>query len=283
MIEVQSSNLTPTDRLYLIALNRRLDEAQTKCQRAVAETLMEVDACDEVSALAQDARGYFRVPMMMCAWLDEDTATRLAPALAMHVFGMKLMDDAVDGDTSLSRMELVGASLTLCQRATTLLVSIAPSAVELLRELEESLLTVCRRMLVGERKPPGSVAEWAEAALGFGGDFLAMYGRIACVAGGRTAAAADAAAAGRALGILIAMSDDWVDYEKHHEREGNLRYVVGDDAARRAELIALARKVAQEGVDAVSAQESDIDLAPVIRWHLDDLISTVSGLGSVYL
>ncbi|WP_127842846.1 hypothetical protein [Actinomyces wuliandei] len=283
MTEAQSSNLKPADRLYLVDLGRRLDDAQAECQRATTAVLNDVDACDEVCARVLHARGYFRVPTMMCAWLDEDTTTRLAPALAMHIFGMKLMDDTIDGDTPLSRTELVCASVALCQRATTLLARSAPSAVELLRDLEESLLTVCRQMVAGGRKPPDSVAEWAEAALGFGGDFLAMYGRLACVAGGRPAAAASAAAAGRALGILIAMSDDWADYEKHHERVGNLRYIVGDDDERRAELLALARKCAREGIDAASAQDPDIDLAPVIRWHLDDLASTVDGLGPVYL
>lgn len=261
------------------ALMAEWDEVHSAVRDRLVTYLRDLGAsppiCDHVAGL----RLYQRAPFLLTLWTpDRHERCELTYDLVTHVVAMKLFDDLLDADSDLDRYEL-GGCLPLWNAATESLCRRAADPRRVLSLIREDFDIVSTGQLRTKREPAGNIAEWSAHAQTYGGRFLGCYGSLAALAGGVPEAYDAATDLGFAFGMIVTVADDLRDYERKHERRGNLGHLLRTGATSVAEVVELVEQMRTLGRDAARFGAPAHDAAPVVDLYADDVLHRM--LGSV--
>jgi hypothetical protein len=153
-----------------------------------------------------------------CTWAAKPTSPTpfVAEAIALHMAGIKMIDDLVDQDSPASMIDLaVGARLLAL--AGFRLGSLAHEKAE---QISRSGMDMVWHAFISEaRYRPTNFDEWHVCASSKAGLLLQTYYRHACAAQNTSTTWSDFM---RALGMLLMIRDDVRDYVRKSEKNGNL-------------------------------------------------------------
>jgi hypothetical protein len=238
--------------------------------RRVHGTLADLGMSPRALAYVDSLRLYQRAPFLVAAWVPEAALREeLSVAVAMHLIGIKLVDDLLDGDTDFERVDL-GLGVQLIQGATRTLASHAHGA-RVLEVLEEDYRRIWQGQVREKRTPAASFGEWREAAELNAARCLGCYAEAATLAGGDAASVEAARAFARGFAFLVRIADDLLDYGRG-EREGNLGHLAALGLTGTPQIHALTEEMRALARAAVALRPPVHDLAPVIDRYADDIV-----------
>jgi hypothetical protein len=261
------------DAVGFEALQRSIDESQAAIQDHLEEVLTRRGSSAAVVAHMRTMRLYFRVPFMLCTWVDGDRRRDVETALGEHLLAMKLLDDIVDQDSGLEHLDLLSTFFLVQNLAVRHLCELAADARAITEVLDEELAAVTTGQVWTKRDPARSLQEWRHHADSYGGRFLGLYGTLACLAGRRPEAIAAAHDFGHAFGLIITMADDWRDYERHGEVDGNLRHLVVSGQTPVEDALRDVEDLREKALLAARAGTPSDDLSSVVHSYADAVVA----------
>ncbi|GLF92725.1 Moenomycin biosynthesis protein MoeN5 [Streptomyces yaizuensis] len=219
-------------------------------------------------------RLYLRVPHFLTEWI-EDPALRadVASALVLDIVAMKLLDDLMDDDTGLDRIELACLCLHLHLTALREMCALSGDAQAVVDLLEHDFTTVCTGQIRTKRERARDLDEWCVNASTYGAAFLGCYGALAALCGRRPGSIGPAREFAEAYGTLITIADDLTDYHRDGERAGNLGHLLTSGAVTVAELRGLVDRLVARALAAAGEQPAARGLAPVVALYQDDVLN----------
>lgn len=220
-------------------------------------------------SLRNHALGRLAPPRLLyvaTVWVD-DCALRRKVALGagLHMLGINLIDDLLDQDTNQACTELTCAGSFLLQSGASILCTLARSQTGW-KELELRYQRISRATLAEMRQRPGSLQEWVDLAQVKAGEVLECYVALACLAAGKKPRLHIERSLARALGLMFAVRDDWTDFWKRREEQGNLFWLLMEG---RAEMTAVRHAVAEAANVAAKAMSID-GAAAELKWLVEE-------------
>ncbi|WLW51630.1 class 1 isoprenoid biosynthesis enzyme [Streptomyces sp. YU58] len=217
-------------------------------------------------------RLYLRVPHFLTEWItDPHTRAAVARALALDIVAMKLLDDLMDDDTGLNRIELACLCLHLHLTALKEMCELAADARSVTDLLERDFTAVCTGQIRTKSHRARDLDEWCANASTYGATFLGCYGSLAALCGREEKSVDPARRFAEAFGTIITIADDLTDYDRHGEREGNLGHLMRTGAVPAADVEALLERLRTQALDAVREQPASSGLVPVVGLYTDDV------------
>ncbi|MFB7598162.1 Moenomycin biosynthesis protein MoeN5 [Streptomyces sp. NPDC056160] len=218
-------------------------------------------------------RLYLRVPHFLTEWItDPPLRARVARALALDIVAMKLLDDLMDDDTGLDRVELACLCLHLHLTALREMCALAEDARDVTDVLEHDFTTVCTGQIRVKSHRARTLDEWRDGASTYGAAFLGCYGALAALCGRARGSVGPARRFAEAFGTIITIADDLTDYDRHGERAGNLGHLVRTGAVPAEDVAALLRRLRADALDAVREQPAALGLEPVTQLYTADVL-----------
>ncbi|OLZ73697.1 Moenomycin biosynthesis protein MoeN5 [Streptomyces sp. IMTB 2501] len=226
----------------------------------------------ELVAHTAALRLYLRVPHFLTEWVTEPgLRAQVARALALDIVAMKLLDDLMDDDTGLDRVELACLCLHLHLTAVHEMCALAEEARTVTDVLERDFSTVCTGQIRTKSRRAENLDEWCAHASTYGACFLGCYGALAALCGRATESVGPARRFAEAFGTIITIADDLTDYDRHGERAGNLGHLMRTGAVPVRDVSALLERLRGQALDAVREQPSALGLVPVVGLYTDDV------------
>jgi hypothetical protein len=252
---------------------REWDRAHAEVRARVNGVLRDLGMSERALAYVAELRLYQRAPFLVTQWVrDPSLRSEMTEAVALHLIGIKLVDDLLDGDTDFDRWDL-GLGVQLIQGATRALASHA-HAHRVLAVLEEDYRRIWQGQLREKREPAETFEEWHRAAELNAARCLGCYAEAATLAGGDPAAVEAARAFARAFAFLVRIADDALDYARG-ERHGNLVHLLEGGALDVADVHALVEQMRSEGRRAAAMHAPAYDVAPVVDRYADDVLHRI--------
>ncbi|MER6910209.1 Moenomycin biosynthesis protein MoeN5 [Streptomyces sp. NPDC000594] len=225
---------------------------------------------DHVAAI----RLYLRVPHFLTEWIDEPKLrAEVAAALVLDIVAMKLLDDLMDDDSGLDRIELACLCLHLHLTALKEMCALSQEPQAVADLLERDFTLVCTGQIRTKREPARNLDEWCANASTYGAAFLGCYGALAALCGRRPESIGPAREFAEAYGTLITMADDLTDYDRNGERAGNLGHLLLTGALTLDELTGLVDRLTERAERAARQQPVAHDLVPVVGIYRDDVLN----------
>lgn len=268
--------MTTTDPAVVDRINHRINDSQRDVQDHAYARLRAWGGGEDLVAHVATMRLYFRVPHMLTVWLAGDARRAVARALALHLLAMKLLDDVVDDDSGLDRIDLLQAYFRAQNESLRDLCALSADPAGLVDRLTDDLAVVTAGQVRTKREPAQDLPGWLAHAETYGGRFLALYGSLAADAGRRPDVEEPARAFGRAFGLVITIADDLRDYDRHGERSGNLRHLLVQGRVALAEAVALVEGLRREATAAVRAGDPGEDLGPLVDSYADEVVERLA-------
>lgn len=265
----------------LASLQRRIDRSQGAVQDHLEAVLHEAESPAELIAHMRTMRLYFRIPYMMSTWARQERRDSVENAISLHLLAMKLVDDVWDEDSGLEQQDLLAGMLVTLHRGIHDMTAVGGNGLGVTELLDSVLLEFTKGQVRTKNYPAETLDQWLDHAHFYGATFLSLYGQLAAVVGGRPEAQSTAGEFAAAFGLLITMSDDWRDYDRHHERTGNLRHIVSLDPEARVAAIETARQLGDRAFTAARTADPHDDLSPLIQAHVADFVSHAEGRGPI--
>ncbi|QEU89526.1 Moenomycin biosynthesis protein MoeN5 [Streptomyces viridosporus T7A] len=237
--------------------------------RCVAQTGGSPDLVAHTAAL----RLYLRVPHFLTEWTtDPDRRAAVSRALALDIVSMKLLDDLMDDDTGLDRVELACVCLRLHLRALHELESLARDPKAVTDILEQDAVHLCGGQIRTKRSRATNLREWRAHASTYGSTFLGRYGALAAACGGEGQPADSVREFAEAFAMTITMADDLTDYDRNGERDGNLAHLMRTGAVAGQDVVDLLEELRGRALAAVAAPPGAPGLVPVVHLYTDDVL-----------
>ncbi|MGV4888143.1 Moenomycin biosynthesis protein MoeN5 [Streptomyces viridosporus] len=237
--------------------------------RCVAQTGGSPDLVAHTAAL----RLYLRVPHFLTEWTtDPDRRAAVSRALALDIVSMKLLDDLMDDDTGLDRVELACVCLRLHLRALHELESLARAPKAVTDILEQDAVRLCGGQIRTKRSRATNLREWRAHASTYGSTFLGRYGALAAACGGEGQPADSVREFAEAFAMTITMADDLTDYDRNGERDGNLAHLMRTGAVAGQDVVDLLEELRGRALAAVAAPPGAPGLVPVVHLYTDDVL-----------
>ncbi|MER5358439.1 Moenomycin biosynthesis protein MoeN5 [Streptomyces sp. NPDC002785] len=218
-------------------------------------------------------RLYLRVPHFLTEWItDPQRRAEVARALTLDIVAMKLLDDLMDDDTGLDRIELACLSLHLHLTAVHELCGLAQDAQTVIDVLEHDFTTVCTGQIRTKSRRAEDLDTWCANASTYGATFLGCYGALAAICGGAAQSVGPARLFAEAFGTIITIADDLTDYDRNGERAGNLGHLMRTGAVPAGDVKALLERLRAQALSAVREQPASAGLVPVVGVYTDDVL-----------
>jgi hypothetical protein len=215
------------------------------------------DALRYVSSLTEYARKLYLATL----WIpDKKQRHEIGTQICIHGIGIKLLDDIMDHDSSMDvREQILGVYLT--QVATANLCRIA-NGTQLMDWIKADYKNIWNKQLVELKSPPSDLDTWLQIAKAKTGQFLGCYATVACLAADRSKSIDNARAAMEAIGVLYTAKDDFEDYGKPDEGDGNIVNVLRGGNYTKAEVHSFFTYWYQKGMQSLAQQHTatSIDL-----------------------
>ncbi|MDX3852346.1 class 1 isoprenoid biosynthesis enzyme [Streptomyces sp. AK02-01A] len=235
----------------------------------VAATGGSPDLTAHVAAL----RLYLRVPHFLTEWItDAPLRARVSAGLALDIVAMKLLDDLMDDDTGLNRIELACTALRLHLTALRELCEESGDAQAVVDLLEHDFTTVCTGQIRTKRHRARDLEQWCANASTYGATFLGCYGALAALCGRRPEWIGPARSFAEAFGTIITIADDLTDYDRDGERDGNLGHLMRTGDVRVQDVTDLLEKLRAQALGAVREQPVSHGLVAVVDLYTDDVL-----------
>ncbi|MET9296209.1 Moenomycin biosynthesis protein MoeN5 [Streptomyces sp. NPDC003077] len=226
----------------------------------------------ELVAHTAALRLYLRVPHFLTEWItDPELRARVARALVLDIVAMKLLDDLMDDDTGLNRVELACLCLHLHLTAVREMCALAEDARDVTDLLERDFAMVCTGQIRTKSRRARDLDEWYAHASTYGARFLGCYGTLAALCGRAAEAVGPARRFAEAFGTIITIADDLTDYDRNGERAGNLGHLIRTGAVPTREVAALLERLRTQALDAAREQPVGAGLVHVIDLYTDDV------------
>lgn len=253
---------------YACAMLAAEETNRARVTAVVADAADSPELTEHVAAL----RLYLRVPHFLTEWIsDPPLRGRVSAALALDVVAMKLLDDLMDDDSGLDRVELACTALHLHLTGLRELCRECADAREVVEVLHRDFTVVCAGQIRTKRHRAGDLQQWRAHAHSYGTTFLGCYGTLAALCGGRPESAGPARSFAEAFGTIITVADDLRDYERDGERAGNLGHLVRTEAVAAEEVADLLEELRARALGAVREQPVARGLVPVVDLYTDDV------------
>jgi hypothetical protein len=238
--------------------------------RCVAGTGGSPDLVAHTAAL----RLYLRVPHFLTEWTT-DPARRAAVsrALALDIVSMKLLDDLMDDDTGLDRVELACVCLRLHLRALHELASLAHEPKSVTDILERDAVYLCGGQIGTKRSRAANLQEWRAHADTYGAAFLGRYGALAAVCGAADQPREAVREFAEAFALTITTADDLTDYDRNGERDGNLAHLMRTGAVAAQDVVDHLEEQRGRALAAVRTPPGAPGLVPVVHLYTDDVLT----------
>lgn len=262
------------DSPYFDGLQFRLSESQRHLQVRAETRMRDLGASRDIIEHMHTMRLYFRVPYMLTSWCHDHSRQEIIETLADHLFSMKLLDDAADGDSDICALELLGHSLSFQAFAYKRIEELGNAGVCAM--MSECIDRISSMQICAKLRPAKDISQWLEYARLYGGEFLKMYGTIAWRLGGVDENADYVEKFAFNFGMMITMSDDWRDYDRHGEREGNLRHLVYGSKISLSEIMEAADDIIAECSQAVSSLPFETGMHTLVDVYSKDLRRSLS-------
>ncbi|MFF8778626.1 Moenomycin biosynthesis protein MoeN5 [Streptomyces sp. NPDC015140] len=218
-------------------------------------------------------RLYLRVPHFLTEWItDPERRAEVARALAMDIVAMKLLDDLMDDDTGLNRIELACLCLHLHLTALKQMCALAEDARTVTDLVERDFTEVCTGQIRTKSHRARTLDEWCANASTYGATFLGCYGSLAALCGREEPAVDPARRFAEAFGTIITIADDLTDYDRNGEREGNLGHLMRTGAVPARDVEALLERLRAQALGAAREQPASSGLVPVVDVYTDDVL-----------
>ncbi|MGA5409722.1 Moenomycin biosynthesis protein MoeN5 [Streptomyces lavendulocolor] len=228
---------------------------------------------DDLVAHVAALRLYLRVPHFLTEWItDRAVRAETASALALDIVAMKLVDDLMDDDTGLDRVELACLALHLHLTALRELCRLSRDAQAVTDLLHRDFTTICTGQIRTKKHRARTLDEWRTHARTYGATFLGCYGSLATLAGRLPGAQAPARAFAEAFGTVITIADDLTDYARDGERDGNLGHLLRTRAVTGGQVVSLLERLRARAHAAVREQPASRALGPVVDLYTDDVL-----------
>jgi len=222
----------------------------------------------ELVAHTAALRLYLRVPHFLTEWVAEPRRrAAVARALAMDIVAMKLLDDLMDDDTGLDRVELACLCLPLHE-----MCALAADARAVTAVLEHDFTAVCTGQIRTKSRRAKNLDEWCANASTYGATFLGCYGSLSAICGREEESVDAARRFAEAFGTIITIADDLTDYDRNGEREGNLAHLMRTGAVPARDVEALLERLRAQALGAVREQPASSGLVPVVGLYTDDVL-----------
>lgn len=216
---------------------------------------------------------YLTMPHLLTHWVPDGSAREdLSANLGAHIVSMTLLDNLVDDDGGLDRVELACVALALHQDSVRELCRFAVDGRRITEVLADEFTVVCAERIRTRRNPAGSLDQWRASAGTYGSAFLGCYGVLAAICGRVPRAAAAARQFGQALGMIITVADDLADYHGKGERVGNLAHLVRTGVVEARLVRSLVEEERARAVAAAVIRPTSGDLVPVINHYADEVV-----------
>ncbi|GAB3110348.1 hypothetical protein GCM10027160_10460 [Streptomyces calidiresistens] len=226
----------------------------------------------ELVAHTAALRLYLRVPHFLTEWtVDPRRRAAISRALALDIVSMKLLDDLMDDDTGLDRVELACVGMRLHLRALHELQSLARDPGAVTDILERDAVHLGAGQIRTKRSRARNLEEWRDHASTYGAAFLGRYGDLAVACGDVGDPAGAVRRFAEAFAMIITMADDLTDYERHGEREGNLAHLMRTGEVPEREVRDMLEELRGAALAAVGARPAAPALVPVIHLYTDDV------------
>ncbi|MFF3716414.1 Moenomycin biosynthesis protein MoeN5 [Streptomyces prasinus] len=219
-------------------------------------------------------RLYLRVPHFLTEWTtDPDRRAAVSRALALDIVAMKLLDDLMDDDTGLDRVELACVCLRLHLRALHELESLAQDPKAVTDILERDAVLLCGGQIRTKRTRATNLREWRAHASTYGAAFLGRYGALAAASGGGGQPPDAVRQFAEAFAMTITVADDLTDYDRNGERDGNLAHLVRTGAVAGQDVVDLLEELRERALAAVAVSPGAPGLVPVVHLYTDDVLT----------
>ncbi|MFH8217831.1 Moenomycin biosynthesis protein MoeN5 [Streptomyces sp. NPDC018057] len=227
----------------------------------------------ELVAHTAALRLYLRVPHFLTEWIgDPPLRARVARALVSDIVAMKLLDDLMDDDTGLNRVELACLCLHLHLTAVREMCALAEDPRSVTDLLEHDFTTVCTGQIRVKSQRARDLDGWRAGASTYGASFLGCYGSLAAICGRVTGSVGPARRFAEAFGTIITIADDLTDYDRNGERAGNLGHLMRTGAVSAAEVAALLGQLRADALDAVRERPAALGLEAVTELYTADVL-----------
>jgi hypothetical protein len=244
-----------------------------RCKAVIRETLAFLP--EETLSYADTLRLYMRVPFLLVAWHPNvDVRQKLSCVLCQHIIGMKFLDDLIDNDRHILRIDAGCANLHLNQQSIQRL-SEYPRFDAVLQLLSDEIYVGCKGEVQNKRHPAKNFAQWNDQADIYGGGFLRIYGRIAALVNTERDCLSESEDFAFGFGKIITVADQLTDYIRDEEREGNLGYLLISGHATETQILELLRDMERLAIDACHRLPPTYDLVPIVTFYKDDVINRI--------
>ncbi|EDY52406.1 MoeN5 [Streptomyces clavuligerus] len=227
----------------------------------------------ELVAHVAAIRLYLRVPHFLTEWIGEpELRAEVASALVMDIVAMKLLDDLMDDDSGLDRIQLACLCLHLHLTALREMCALSRDPQAVVDLLEHDFTQVCTGQIRTKRERARNLDEWCANASTYGAAFLGVYGALAALCGRRPGSIGPAREFAEAYGTLITLADDLTDYDRDGERAGNIGHLLLTGAVTLDELTGLVDRLTTRAERAAYEQPVARGLVPVPGIYRDDVL-----------
>ncbi len=188
-----------------------------------------------------ERKGALRWPFLVTAHLRVDDELRMSimKAIGVHMLGVKLVDDLLDGDTSHPPADL-SAGVFLVQCAAADLCQFE-NRREIRDTLQKRYSVIMLEQIRELRTRPCDFPSWASMVEYKAGYLLATYAEIASLASSPSPSSSETEkvfAFFSALGRILMLRDDLIDFDRGQIRGGNIRHLVNEGSVKREEVLA---------------------------------------------
>ncbi|MGW5125299.1 Moenomycin biosynthesis protein MoeN5 [Streptomyces sp. NPDC004069] len=247
--------------------------AESANRRHVTECVVGTGGSQALVDHTAALRLYLRVPHFLTEWItDRARRAEVSRALALDIVSMKLLDDLMDDDTGLDRVELACVCLRMHLRALHDMAVLARDPKSVTDILEDDAVFLCGGQIRTKRERARNLREWRAHANTYGAAFLGRYGSLAAACGRTEESADEVRQFAEAFALTITMADDLTDYERDGEREGNLGHLMRTGAVAEHEVRDLLEQLRAQALAAARKHPAAHGLVPVVHLYTDDVL-----------
>lgn len=166
---------------------------------------------------------------------DSDMRLSIGEHIGLHAISMCFLDDIMDDDTPVSNMEKT-LGVYFSQYAVSQLCQYN-NPVKIVEAINDDYKKMWHAQLKEIHSPQTNMDEWLKIARTKTGLFMGCYAEIACLASNNIESIENARKIMEAASILAQFKDDFEDFVRPEERDGNLLNIFHNTSYKKKTVI----------------------------------------------
>ncbi|WP_442505061.1 hypothetical protein SH528x_003832 [Novipirellula sp. SH528] len=237
------------------------NDATLSLLKEMDDLAKELGMSEEARSYIQSLSAYPRFPYIAALWVpDHDDRMKIGSIICMHAIGLKFLDNILDDDSGLSRLDLALGSPIVDEAYVRLLRY--RNGVRAVRRLTCNVAKVWRVELQYVRNPPVNLKAWLDYTETKSGLLMSAWAESACICAEVEPAGAKVFC--RAYCILLQFANDAHGYS-NGERQGNLIHLFVNGGATRVELDHLLRDLVDEARTSLEIESPAVPVWPLVE------------------